>query len=65
VKAQLVIVLDIDIDDLAVGDPQTEAVADVARVVGATVRHRLVAEGVRVGDVSSLIHTPKPASSTP
>jgi len=65
VKVQLVIVADLDLDDLAAGDPQTEAVADIARAIGEAIRHRTVAAGVRVGAVSSLLRTPKPTEPTP
>lgn len=64
-KVQLIIVADLELPDFAPGDPQTEAIADIARAVGEAIRHRTVAAGVRVGAVSSLLHTPKPASPTP
>jgi len=61
VKATAVILVSLDLDDLAAGDPQTEAVRDVVRAIGEAVRHRLVAAGVRVGDVhSALASQPEP-----
>lgn len=57
-KVQLVIVVTLALDDLAAGDPQTEAVRDVVRTIAQTARHRLVAAGVRVGDVSAALAAP-------
>ena len=59
-KVTAVILVSLDLDDLAAGDPQTEAVVDVVRAIAQTARHRLVGTGVRVGDVTSALHAPDP-----
>ena len=59
-KVTAVILVNLDLDDLAAGDPQTEAARDVIRTIGETVRHRLVGAGVRVGDVHSFLAAPDP-----
>lgn len=60
-RATAVILVELDLDDLAAGDPQTEAARDVVRVVAQSVRHRLVVAGVRVGDVHSALAAPAPS----
>ena len=67
-KATAVILVELDLDDLAAGDPQTEAARDVVRAIGEAVRHRLVAAGVSVGAVHSALASldpAPPAESTP
>ena len=65
-KATAILLVSLDLDDLAAGDPQTEAVRDTVRAIGEAVRHRLVAAGVRVGDVHSALASLDPApESTP
>ena len=60
-RVTAVILVSLDLDDLSAGDPQTEAVRDVVRAIGEAVRHRIVAAGVRVGDVhSALASQPEP-----
>lgn len=60
-RVTAVVLVSLDLDDLAAGDPQTEAVRDVVRSIGEAVRHRIVAAGVRVADVSSaLVSQPEP-----
>lgn len=54
-NATAVILIDLDLDDLAAGDPQTEAARDVVRAVCEASRHRLVAAGVRVRDVRATL----------
>lgn len=54
-RVTAVLLVSLDLDDLAAGDPQTEAVRDVVRAIGEAVRHRIVAAGVRVADVSSAL----------
>ena len=51
VKASVVLVMEIELDDVAEGDRQTEAVRDIVRVAAESIRHQVVAEGVRVADV--------------
>lgn len=59
-KVTAVILVTIDLDDLAAGDPQTEAATDVIRAIAQTARHRLAAAGVRVGDISAALTAPDP-----
>lgn len=54
-RATAVILVSLDLDAPAEGDPQTEAVRDVVRAIGEAVRHRLVATGVRIADVNSAL----------
>lgn len=55
-----VVTIALDLDDLAAGDPQTEQAADVVRAIAQSARHRLVAHGVRVGEISAALHAPDP-----
>lgn len=64
-EATAVIVLRLTLDKFAAGDPSTELAREVVREFGQRVRHRLLAEGIRVDDVSAVltnepIGTPKP-----
>jgi hypothetical protein len=65
VKVTAVILVSLDLDDFAAGDPQTEAAADIVRTIAQTARHRLVAHGVRVGEVSAVLHSPDPTIPAP
>lgn len=59
-KVTVVILVTLDLDDIAAGDPQTEAVRDVVRTVAQTARHRIAAAGVRVRDVSAALTALEP-----
>lgn len=63
-KVTGVIVVDLDIDDPGEGDTETERARDVLRGFGEGVRHTLLAAGVRVGNVASVLTTDIP-STTP
>lgn len=54
-KVTAVILVELELDDLAAGDPQTETVRDIVRAISEAVRHRLVGAGVRVGTVHSAL----------
>lgn len=54
-KVNAVIVMELDLDDYAEGDPSTEQAREVVREFGERVRHRLLAEGLRVGAVRSAL----------
>jgi len=63
VEATAVILVHLTLDDTpAPGDPQTDAITDVVRAIAQAARHRLVAAGVRVGDVSAALTAPDPTS---
>jgi len=58
VRATAIILVSLDLDDCAEGDPQTEVVRDVVRAIAETARHRIVGAGVRVCDVTASLLPP-------